>query len=177
MASVGGALPVQIPQYATFCAAVLTLVPDKLATDIFFIGGNASKVITVTHVVVTGIATGGVNAQIQLVRRATANIGGNITPIAPTTHDTTNPPASASVGFYTTNPTSLGAGTVVRVGRLTLPTAGSVNSPGVLDWNFFAPLNTQGLALRGTDERLCVNLNAVTISGASLSIWCGWLED
>lgn len=115
-------------------------------------------------------------ADVQIIKRSTANTGGTATNPAAVPLDSTNGAATATVSAYTANPTlgtSLG---LIHANKLLLGVSGA-DQPQSIAFNFDHDGKTQGVYLRGTSEGLCVNLNGGTFSNPSLSIDVAWYEE
>lgn len=153
---------------ATNSYATSGLTPAATATDIVQISGSASKVVRVTRISVSGLATAAATLDLLLVRRSAANTGGTSTSLTAAQHDTNDVAPTAAVIVYTANPAGLGASAgTVRGAKLNLGAAGSA---GTVTWDFTVR-NAKGVILRGTAQQLCLNLNGQTIpAGASLDI-------
>lgn len=159
---------------ATYSAGKLGLVPTT--TDVFTITGSATKIIRVTRVEVSFIQSIYNINEVQLIKRSTANTGGTSTSILAVSHDSTNAAATATVLAYTANPTlgtSLG---VVRTVKLYGDATNQPSGENVITWDF-GTRPAQAIVLRGTTQVLAVNLNGVSISGASFDISIEWTEE
>jgi hypothetical protein len=171
-----GAL-VQIGQNrATYSAAVYALAGYNGATDIVTITGSATKTIKIRKVRVGGITTGG-NTQFnfRLIKRSTANSGGTSAAIPIVAHDSTDPAASATVLAYSANAT---LGTYVGDISSSVVTLLKVNAVGTLI-NYLLyddAMNDKSLTLRGINEVVAVNLNAVN-TASNLNITIEWTEE
>jgi hypothetical protein len=170
-----GRLIITQEKRATYSAVATGLALASSCTDFFEIRGAATKTIIVKHIRISGFATGTVQATFLLVKRSTANSGG--TPVACTSvsHDSTNPPAKATVQGYTANPTTGTLVGAVRAPVFTLVAPGSNYVADILELSFGIE-EDQGIILRGLNELLCLNLNGATVSGASLSVSVEWRE-
>jgi hypothetical protein len=164
----------------TYRAAKQGLVPVASATDIAVLSGSASKVIRVTRVEVSGIATTILNTSVQLLLRTTADSGGTSTG-SPTTFplDQNAPTATGVVLTYTANPT-VNDGTARPIGtyktlfNIAAPAAGSESTRLVVE---FGNRPAQAVVLRGTAQQLAVNLNGVSVSGGSIDVAFEWSEE
>ena len=91
--------------------------------------------------------------------------------------DSNDPAATATLAYYTANPT---AGTLVGVlgtkqtfyGNLTTGQPG-----GPACWDFNTRWGEQGVTLRGAAYQLAVNFNGETQSGNVVDIEIGWTEE
>lgn len=163
------------PNSSTYSAAVTALSSANNPTDIFTITGSATKTIRVTRVRVDGTQTTSGTANIQIIRRSTANSAGTSTAPTPVAHDSTNVAATAVVRAYTANPT---LGTIVgliRSDREFVPAVTALGEEVIYD--FADSRGVQQIVLRGTNEVLSVNLNAVTVTGGLFNISFEWIEE
>jgi hypothetical protein len=161
---------------ATYCASIIGLAAAATATDIFTITGSATKTIRVTRIKATATQTTGLQQNIVLLKRSTANTGGTSTTPTVVPIDSTNAAGTAVVRAYTVNPTT---GTLVgniRAEKILVPAAGTlVANPGAL-WDFGAR-PAQAVVLRGVAEVLAVNLNSTTMTGNNWNIDIEWSEE
>lgn len=146
------------------------------ATDIFNIKGSASKVVTITGIECSGIATTAGVANLQLVKRSTANTGGTSTAPTVVPVQSTLSAGTAVVLAYTANPT---VGTAVGTvgGKVVgLPLATGAGGGGV-SWNFVDNQYAQPIVLRGVTQSLSINGNGATLApGATLNCTITWTE-
>lgn len=156
----------------TYSASVSALITATAPTDIFNIIGSSTKIIRITNIRLTGTTTAGspISVSASLIKRSTANTGGNRTPATNVPNDSAKPAGTANVGSYTINPTALGT-TVgnVRSHRITFNQDGVTG--GDIVWDFPIPL-----VLRGTSEQLAINFNSTTVTGSIISINISWQE-
>lgn len=145
--------------------ASATVAPAASATDVAVLPGNATNTVLVTRVIVSGTQSTAGIVTLNLIKRSTADTAGtssNMTVIP----DDANYAAGVSVPkTYTANPTTgtaIGNVDTVDFGVM----ATSTVSPN--DIYIFKPLKP--IVLRGTAQQLCVNMNAATITGGSLTI-------
>lgn len=156
-----------------YSAAIVSLVPATLATDVFTITGSATKTIRITEMWMQGTETTAGAVTIQLLKRSTANSAGTSTSPTRVPHDSTSPAATATVLAYTANPTTGNLVGIVRATReVVLAPATAANAPRV-PFNF----NGMDVVLRGTGEVLALNLNGVTVTGGNFAAWCTWVEE
>lgn len=157
-----------------YSAGIISLVPVASATDIFTITGSATRTVRVTELSLQCTQTVAGTVAVQLVKRSTANTGGTSTAPTAVAHDSGSAGATATVLAYTANPTT---GTLVGVVRATrenwLAPATAANAPR----NPFTFYNGLPIALRGTSQVLAVNLNGVTVTGGTCSLWASWTEE
>lgn len=163
-------------QKLTWTFAILGLVPAASATDIFAIGGSATKTLRVLRLVVSALQTTAGSVDVQVIKRSggTQAAGTAQTVVL---NDTLNGAATGTVQTYTVNPgtvgTSLGA---VAAAKLFVPAAATAFAPDklILDYGV-RPAQAQ--VLRGVAQFLCVNLNGVTVTGGSFDIFCEVTEE
>ena len=152
------------------------------ATDVFQLIGSSSKVIRITRVQITADATAVSAFNIAGVKRTVANTGGTAVAISPTRHDSLDNAPTATIQYYTANPSALGTGTIIRLDATALPAATGTGYPFTPTvWDFGARPATC-IVLRGTGESFCVNLQsfaaAQTIpAGLSMFIDIEWTEE
>lgn len=169
------------PSVATFGATGIGLVPAASATDIACLPGNASNVVRIQRVTISGTAGTLVNVPITLLKRASANTGGTpatstALPVAYRFDANSAAPVSVPIA-WTANPTIVDttpgilAHRVVNFGT-TGTTVATAN--GIFDWlgrNYMA-----AIILRGVAQNLCVNLNTTSISSGVLGVSFTWTE-
>jgi len=161
---------------ATYAAASAPFTAAATATDIFTITGSATKTIRVTRIEITGTQTTGLNQNILLLKRSTADTAGTSAAVTAVPQDTNNPAATATVLSYTANPT---LGTLVgniRADKYLIPAPGTLTGNPPLIWTF-GDRPEQALLLRGTAQVLAVNLNGATLAGNSFTISVSWTEE
>lgn len=144
-------------------------------TDTFTITGSASKLVRITRISFSGTQSTGAIRDVLIIKRSTANTGGNSTTPNMVPHDSTFPAATATVRNYTTNPSGLGTvvGTI-RAQKVFIGATTTLSREFCVDWG---PRNSQAPVLRGTNEVLAINLNGVSSTGNSLSINIEWTEE
>lgn len=173
-------LPVTQSTAQSYSASFQGAVTAVAATDIFNIGGSATKTIYITKIGLYATATASAIASTSLIKRSTANTAGTSTTLTNVPHDSNNAAATASVRAYTANPT-LGTTVgqilnqklevVVATGAGTSLTPNSTN-----EYTFSNSQNQQPIVLRGTAEQLSINLNAASLTGNSFSFHISWYE-
>lgn len=146
------------------------------ATDIFTITGSASTVIRITKLGISGSTTSGsgILANIQVIKRSTANTGGTSVVLTNVSHDSTSSAATAVVRNYTANPTLGTAVGTVRARRYAFESSGVPTNEIVYE---FGNGPSQAIVLNGTTQQLCVNFSATTITGGIASICIEWTEE
>lgn len=168
--------PHSITQKKTYATGITGLVVPAAATDVFTIFGSSTKTIVVVHFEVTGAVSSKAMADVQLIKRSTANTGGTATNPAAVPMDSTNAAGTATISAYTANPTLGTSVGIIHANKLLLGVSGT-DQPQSIAFNFDRDGKTQGVYLRGTGEGLCLNLNGGTFSSPSLSIDVAWYEE
>jgi hypothetical protein len=159
----------------TYSASISAFVCAAAATDVFTIGGSATKVIKITKITVTGTTTAGSGASISLTLpiRSTANTLGTFITLINVPYDSTNSLSTAVVKRYTVNPT---LGTLVgniHAQRVSINTVGTLNNEFSMEYSV---RDSQPVILRGVNQSLCVNFGGATITGSLISISVEWTE-
>lgn len=160
----------------TYSATAVNIAPASSATDVFTITGTASKTVRVLRIGISGVQTTAGVVNVVLAKRSTADTSGTSAAVTAVPHDSGNAAATATVLSYTANPTT---GTLVgnvRAGQMLIPAPASV-APNIMTIYDFGNLTGQCIVLRGTAQVLAVNLNAVTVTGGSMTYWCEWTEE
>lgn len=162
-------------------ATYSVLVPDfglaAGATDFLTIVGSATKTIRITCVSIEGDATAAAMADVYLYKRTAANTGGTATQPAIVKHDSSDQNPTAVVNLYSVNPTALGAGVLVRGGRLGLPAHAAAAYAFDRVWDF-AGRNSKSLVLRGVGQSLAFNFGGAAVpAGTSLYVKIEWTEE
>lgn len=167
-----------VVQNVTYSASILSLALAASATDVFTIAGANGKVIRVSRIVISGVATSAAMALIQIIKRSTVDTGGTSTAPTKVPNDPANVTASlATIAAYTANPAALGTPVgLVAPARLPLPAPATAVGGAVLTFNFGAPLYAQAQELKSATDQLCVNLNGATFAGGILSITVEYTE-
>lgn len=167
---------------ATYAFAITGLAPAASATDIFAIGGSASKVIRIMRVVVSASSNSAVAAtnDLQLIFRSggTQSAGTAGTPVL---YDTNDPAVAATVYTYTSNPASVGTSLGVIYSAKLTPTLSPYTAT---DFPTQAPIivqfgitDSKPVVLRGATQFLAINLNATSMTGtASIDLHVEWTE-
>lgn len=164
----------------TFAAATALFTPAASSTDIFVIGGSATKTIRLLRLLLSGTQTTAGNiGQVAVVKRSTANTGGTAVAATAVALDS-DPvkPASALVQHYTANPTT---GTLVGAiwqKRCLLPAPASVADGVLFDLDFTQLLNGKLPVLRGLAEQFAINLGGGTLptGAAEFQVTAFWSE-
>lgn len=162
---------------ATYAAAVVGLSFANNPTDIFTITGSATKTVKIRHISIDGTQTTAASRAVILLKRSTANAGGNSTTLTAVPFDSNNPAATATVRAYTTNPGTLG--TLVgnmQSEKLLIPVVGSTTDDALTFSQLEASLE-QPITLRGANEVLAINMNGVTSAGNVMNVDIIWTEE
>lgn len=162
---------------ATYSAA-FDVTGYATPTDLWAIGGSASKTIKINRISVNGQATTSTQVDLLLVKRSTANTGGTPTSITLVPMDSADAAASATVVSYAAAPvlgTLVGS---VRDSQATLPPpTSSTPSLTYLLWDF-GTRNDKPLILHGTAEMVALNFQGAALpAGMKLSIDIEWTEE
>jgi hypothetical protein len=161
----------------TFGASIAGFGYANNGTDIFTISGSATKTIRIKHISVDGTQTTGSVRTVLLIKRSTANTGGTSTVLSAVPYDSLNSPATAVVRYYTTNPTTLGT-TVGQFHNEKLVIGGTnATDSDALVFETQDTYGMQDITLRGANELLAINMNAVTSTGNSMNIDIAWTEE
>lgn len=164
------------PQYNTYAGAWTAVTAAATATDVACISGSATKTVAVYQMQMTGVATTATSTDLQVVKRSTANTGGTTGAVTAVPKDSANPAATATVVYYTANPSALGTAVGVMHAdkyTFTAPTGAPANT--IIPYKFGDP-GTQPIILRGTAQSLCFNMNGVTPAGTVFSGDIVWTE-
>ncbi len=161
----------------TFSATAINLTPAALATDIFTIAGNSSKVVKIRKVEIHATQTTSGSVNIVLLRRSSANSGGSSSTITAAVHDSDDVAASvATVRAYTANPTTGTLQANIRALKQLIPTTTS-NFAQPAEILFGESLSlSKPIILRSSSEVFAVNLAGVTVVGGSFNISIEWTE-
>ena len=159
----------------TYTASITGLATGTLAGDILTITGSATKTVYVTRIDIDGIQTTASQILILMIKRSTADTGGTSTSPNKVPLDSLSAAATATVLAYTVNPTlgtAIGTTTSARVFVPAAATATDAQGISIL----YGQIGEQQMILRGITQVLAVNLNSVTIAGASININVEWTE-
>lgn len=169
-----GVVPID-GQKATYSASIVGVaIASSNTTDVFAIAGSASKIIRITRIGFSGAQTGTGQRDVALIRRSTINTGGTSVAVANVSLDTTNAAATASVVYYTANPTLGTSAGMIRSARLLFGASG-INSDNY-SWDF-GTRPAQAVVLRGANQQLVINLNGVSSGGTVVAINVEWTEE
>lgn len=161
---------------ATYSAAVVGLVFSAITTDFFSVYGSASKTVRVTRIAFSFSTTSGsgASANVSLVKRSSANIGGVSLSSAATPHDSSSPASTTTVLSYTVNPTSLG--TLVGTLRAVRDSVVGSNVANNYIWDF-GGRPSQAIVLRGVAQGICLSLNNSAVTGSVANMSVEWTEE
>lgn len=162
---------VSLQSKATY-SCVGEFTPAATPTDMVMITGSPTKTIRVVSMYFTASNTlGGVSETLFLNKRVMPNFGGTFVAATAVPFDSLDAAATAQVGHYTANPTTLGQimGTINSV-RVAVPPVvpttfgANVKDAGVelLPW-FPASILDKMVTLRGVSECMVVNFNSAAL--------------
>ena len=156
-------------QKATYSAAI---------TGIVYITGSATKTIRITRINIGGRATSAASADVQIIRRSTADSGGTCAAMTLVQHDMNSAAPTATVSSCTANPTlgSTTNGGTLRDKQLFLGNL-STSAPGADAQFLFADRASSTIVLRGAAQTIGINLNGVTYSGNLMDVDIEWTEE
>lgn len=154
-------------QVPTYSAAVIAL-SNTAASDLYCVGGSATKVVKIKGIRISGVATAAIVGDVSIVLRSAANSGGGAAPLALVAMDQLNPAATATVTTFTSAPTLGTAIGPIRSRKIAVSTQGNsaVISEGLFQFSVYWD---QPVTLRGTREFACVHVSAFG-AGASWDI-------
>ncbi|MBC7564852.1 hypothetical protein H7100_01305 [Candidatus Saccharibacteria bacterium] len=160
---------------ATYSASITGLASGTLAVDIFTLTGSATKTVYITRIDIDGTLTTAAQVMVLIIKRSTADTGGVSTAPTRVPLDSLSAAATATVLAYTSNPspgTAIGTTTATRVFLPGAATATDAQGISII----YGQAGEQQMILRGINQVLAVNLNTVTLTGASLNINIEWTE-
>jgi hypothetical protein len=159
----------------TYSVATLSIPLASTATDVFTISGSSTRIIKVTKISITGVASTSASTPIQIIKRTGVNTGGTRTSITAVALDSENESPAATLEYYTTNATNLGNGLGnIEAWRQFIPSPfGASNPPTSFD---YGTRNSQAIVLHGTNEVLAINMNGITPNDTLLDIAIEWIE-
>jgi hypothetical protein len=182
LGSQGASLSVNTEGRQATYSACFAVTPAASATDIAMIIGSASKIVRLTRVAISGIATAVAVIDVVGIKRSAADTGGTITAQNITNHDSNDAVATAVCNAITVNATLGAQGSKyagnVRFSKLGLQTAANLlgAAPQPLVWDF-TNRNERSVVLRGIADAFCVNLNGVQSSGQVMDLEFTWTEE
>lgn len=144
------------------------------ATDIFVIGGSATKTVRVTHLALSCTATAATAVDVIFLVRSTADTAGTSTPVGKVQLDSADANATNTVLAYTANPT---VGNLV--GNVSIDKTAFSTTTGAPQFFFsdFGIRRTRSIVLRGTAQQLAINLNGQSIAGIACDAETEWTEE
>lgn len=153
------------PNVRMYSASAKAFSPPSNPTDMCVIKGSATKVVKVVGVEFsTNQNTTGTN-EIQLIKRSTADVGGNYFAMSTTAWDSGFPAPTAVASSYIGNPTSLGSNIgVMLIKRVLTPVSSALGNPVYAFLDPQSPIFSP-IPLRGTSENLAIGYNGVASSG------------
>jgi hypothetical protein len=161
-------------KHARTYSASAQVVPQAAATDILWIPGNATSIVYITKVVISGVASAARLQDVQAIKRSTANTAG--TSSAPTVvlHDTNDGANNSTPIVYTANPTlGTAVGTIRRA--YTSFGAATATEDNVMEFNFGD--KGRPVVLRGVTQGLAINLaGTATLVTDTIDIAIEWYE-
>lgn len=164
----------------TYMATSIGLVPASSATDIACITGNATTIVRLQQIRISGSAGTLVSLPVVITKHASANTGGTaaLTTALPVPYklDSQNPAALATTTAYTANPTIADAAPgLIDSGIATFNvTTVAGGAPVTFSWTTRA--YNEAPVLRGVAQQICVNLNGVTVTSGLLAVSFLWTE-
>jgi hypothetical protein len=160
----------------SYTGGINALALAASATDVFTVTGVNGWNVYITRLAISGTATAANLAQVQIIRRITADTGGTATNPVAVVCDTSDPVAQAVLTAYTANPT---LGTSTAPGGLARSIGFAMGTPtapierNVIDlWNS----GIKPFTLRSATEQMCINFSGVTITGGIVTITIEWME-
>jgi hypothetical protein len=148
------------PTLATYSVGTSFIVGGS-PTDLALIQGSATKVIKIRRIWINFSISAGANAEVILMRRSTGNSSGVPVTLIPGRHDTTDPPATATVTTYGGTATT---GTLVSTLFYTVLAASTTNTLAPpTEIRYGVPNGDKPIVLRGTSDYLAIG----TSSGAN----------
>lgn len=164
----------------TYMATGIGIVPAASATDIACITGNATNIVRLQQIRISGSAGTLVSLPVVITKHASANTGGTAatTTALPTPYrlDSLNPAPLATTTAYTVNPTIADAAPgLIDAGIATFNvTTVAGGAPVTFSWTTRA--YNEAPVLRGVAQQVCVNLNGVSVSSGLLAVSFMWTE-
>ena len=161
------------------CIYSAVAIGTAATTNIFTIGGSATKTVRVTRIQASGTkATTADQYDAQLVVQSAADtLGTAVTATAKVPLDSTDAAATAVVKAYTAAPTAGTAVGGIATKRILIPVTGAEAVPAI--WEFGNRAGCKAVKLSGTAQVLALTINGATPS-AGASIWdfeVEWTEE
>lgn len=163
------------PSYS-YSAGIASYSVANSATDVFIISGSSTKVVKIKKIGISFNVNPTVSipdtSEISLVKRSSVNAMNGFTALSKVPHDSLFPESNVTVGYYESNPSSLGTSVgVIRCRRLTAPDQDTTFQIPFIEWSF-----ENHIVLRSMTELLAVNYNGNTLTTDSNSIYVEWEE-
>lgn len=164
-------------QLATYRYASAAITPVATATDVLTLHGSASKIIRVTRLKVTGVATAQAAYPTYIIKRTAANTGGTATNPDAVKADSLDAAATGVLTLYSANPSALGAGVAFDAETLLLTKAADPTAfPLPFDRAWGIRTDKQPV-LRGVAEALAINFAGAGVpAGAAINFILEWTE-
>lgn len=171
------------PQRICYSANTAAFTPAATPTDLFIIGGSATRVIRILDLRISGTATAASIQDFFVIKRSTANSAGTFVASTLIPADANDAAATATVGHYTANPTTgTSVGTVSRR-KIMLPI--STTALDSISQNLLPcagdgiGFTSKPITLRGTAQQLAINFNGVALPAGAANWYCTvtWTED
>lgn len=166
-------------QKYSYSYATASFTAAATPTDILEIIGNPGVVTRIKNVQITALCTAAANSigPVQIIRRSVNNTGSGSTTVTPMKRDFSDPAASSTVKFWTTNPTQ---GATTGVMQAQLLAYGNVTVTTGLNEVFwdFSVRNDKAIVLRGATDSVTLNLAGATLpTGASFTFEVAFTEE
>lgn len=163
-------------QQATFIVNGVGYGGYATPEDLLTLTGSASKIVRLLSARLLVHETTGTLRQVRFLRRSTANSGGTFTNPTPTTFDTTNAAATATVHLYTAAPTP---GTLLgELGRQSVTTLVPTSVPGQFTFASIGGARidssdqfVQPVTLRGTSQVFAINWLGAALPAGFAAQW------
>lgn len=156
---------------ATYGSSTVALAVTQPGV-ILQIQGSATKIIRITDVIVSAIATAASVGVLSLLRTTTTS-GGTGAAVTPCSYDSTNPAATAAVLQFAT-PGSLGTGALgLRNSRLPIGVSTKGEAPVFF---YFGAESDQAVVLRGTSEFAGLYFACPVFTGMNVDVSLTWTE-
>ena len=164
----------------TYRCSLNNLTLAATATDVVQLRASPSKLVRLRQLRVTGSAQSSVVPSAFGIKRTTQNTGGTFVPSAPTVYDSRDAVATAVFGYYTANPSALGASVgLCRSDHLGLSTiSGSAADLLPVVWDFGVLGEKPMILLPGSAESFVFNFGGQAVpNGTLLNVGMLWSEE
>lgn len=159
----------------TYTAVIADFVPAATATDVATLVGATGKIVTLTQIRISASASTSTFANFYLFKRTALDTAGTAVQTPITKHDSMDISPSAVVNQYSVNPTSLGAGSMLRSEHVSFSAAAAGNF--VMVWDF-ADRAAKSPKLRSAIENFAINFNGAAVpAGSNIHITMEWTEE